>query len=147
MNNDPSNLVEIDADGEHVKHLGNWTTARTFDVNARRATVELDLRSPNIPEGEITLTVALASSVLTLLVVDDAIVEHSELRLEGLGRVKDRAGASASGPRRIRLTGQGRKSEVRVHRGGVAILKAMFTREYVDDVKRAHREGTVPTVR
>jgi hypothetical protein len=35
---------------------------------------------------------------------------------------------------------------VRVHRGGIAILSAMCSRAYLEDVRRAHRTGTMPTV-
>lgn len=50
------------------------------------------------------------------------------------------------GPRRIRLIGKIHDGEVRVARGGVAMLAAMFTREFVDDLRRARKEGTHPTV-
>jgi hypothetical protein len=39
-----------------------------------------------------------------------------------------------------------RHGEIRVHRGGIAMLSAMFSREYVADLRRAHREGGFPTV-
>ncbi|SNR39778.1 hypothetical protein [Actinomadura mexicana] len=48
--------------------------------------------------------------------------------------------------RAIRVTGEVRHGEVRVHRGGVATLSAMFSREFVQDVRRARREGTTPSV-
>jgi len=33
-----------------------------------------------------------------------------------------------------------RSSELRVNRGGIAIVSAMLTREYLDDLRRAFRE-------
>jgi hypothetical protein len=42
--------------------------------------------------------------------------------------------------RRIVVTGTMRRSEIRVHRSGVAILSAMFSRAYLADLRRAHRE-------
>jgi hypothetical protein len=46
----------------------------------------------------------------------------------------------------VLLTGRIHSGEVRVARGGVAMLAAMFSREYVQDVRRARREGTWPTI-
>lgn len=138
--------VEIHADHDAVKHLGNWTTARTFSVRARYATVELDLRSPQITAGNIEISVELDRALLKLLVPEDASIDQTELHWTGRGKVKDASGAPASGGRVIRLTGNVTSSEFRVHRGGMAILSAMFSRAYVEDVRQAHREGTTPTV-
>ena len=44
------------------------------------------------------------------------------------------------------LTGQLRHGEIRVNRGGIAVLSAMFSREYLADLRRSHREGGQPTV-
>jgi hypothetical protein len=62
------------------------------------------------------------------------------------GRVKDWTGISAPGGRRIVLLGEMRDAEVRVHRGGIAILSAMCSREYVADALRARREGRYPSI-
>ena len=77
---------------------------------------------------------------------DDAVVDHWDLRLTGRGRVKDGPFEQTPTSRRIRLTGQLRHGEVRVRRGGIALLAAMFTREYAADLHRANQEGTMPTV-
>lgn len=37
-------------------------------------------------------------------------------------------------------------SEIRVHRGGVAILSAMFSRAFIQDVRQARQNGGYPTV-
>jgi hypothetical protein len=39
-----------------------------------------------------------------------------------------------------------RRGEIRVHRGGIAQLSAMFSREYWADLRRAHKEGGFPAV-
>jgi hypothetical protein len=39
-----------------------------------------------------------------------------------------------------------RRSEIRVHRSGVAILSALFSRAYLTDLRRAHRERGFPGV-
>ncbi len=39
-----------------------------------------------------------------------------------------------------------RRSEVRIYRGGVAILAAICSREYVADALQARREGRFPTI-
>ncbi|MCX4918976.1 hypothetical protein [Streptomyces sp. NBC_00687] len=36
-------------------------------------------------------------------------------------------------------------SEIRIHRGGFAILSAMSSRAYVHDLRRAHKSGGAPT--
>jgi hypothetical protein len=84
--------------------------------------------------------------MLKLLVPDDAVIEDWDLQRAGRGRVKDAEGGRATGGKRVVLTGQMRHGEIRVHRGGIAMLSAMFSREYVADLRRAHREGGMPTV-
>ncbi|WP_067905302.1 hypothetical protein [Actinomadura chibensis] len=128
-----------------VKKLGHWTAARRFEVRARRGMVVLDLRSPRIPDGDIEIEVNLDHSMLKLLVPQDADIDHWDLSYPGRGRVKDWTGENGAG-RRVRITGEIRHGEIRVHRGGIATLSAMFSREFVQDVRRARREGTEPTV-
>jgi hypothetical protein len=48
--------------------------------------------------------------------------------------------------RRIVLRGEIRSAEVRVHRGGIAILTAMCSHEYVADALQARREGWLPII-
>ncbi len=105
-----------------------------------------DVDAPvRIPAGEIHIEVDLDHGVLTLLVADDAVVDGWALHRLGRGRVKDATGSTAAAGRRIVLTGQVRSAEVRVKRG-IAVLSAMCSRDYVADLRRAHREGGVPTV-
>ena len=138
--------VRVAANYEVTKRLGNWTTAREFGVRACRGHAVLDLRSPQIETGEITIDVELDHAMLKLLVPDGAVVDGWHLQRLGLGRVKDAEGRKAAGGRRIVLTGQLRHGEIRVHRGGIAQLSAMFSREYLADLRRAHAEGGFPTV-
>ena len=138
--------VQIHADHDTVKHLGNWTTARKFDLRARHARLEIHLRSPGIGDGDIDIASELDNSALILLVPEGAVINQTQLRWTGRGRVKDATGRDANGGRAIHLTGHIQRGEVRVRRGGGAILAAMFSCEYAEDVRRAHREGTVPTI-
>ena len=46
----------------------------------------------------------------------------------------------------VRLTGHADHSEIRVHRGGMAVLSAMFSRAFVQDLRQARRNGGYPTV-
>ena len=138
--------VRIAANYQVTKRLGNWTTAREFQVRAHRGHAVLDLRSPHIEAGEIRIDVELDHAMLKLLVPDGAVVDDWALTRLGHGRIKDAEGRNASGGRRIVLTGQLRHGEVRVHRGGVAQLSAMFSREYLADLRRAQREHGFPTV-
>jgi hypothetical protein len=129
-----------------TKRLGNWTTARQFQVRSHRGFAVLDLRSPQIPAGDIQVDIDLDHAVLKLLVADDAMVDDWELRRIGRGRVKDSESPDAPGGRRIVVTGQMRQGEIRVHRGGIAVLSAMFSREFFADLRRAHKEGRHPSV-
>jgi hypothetical protein len=142
----PTAPVRIAANYTVTKHLGNWTTAREFQVRAHRGHAVLDLRSPHIPAGEITVDLDLDHAMLKLLVPDGAVIDDWDLRRLGHGRVKDGEGRKAAGGRRIVLTGQVRHGEIRVHRGGIAQLSAMFSRAYLADLRRARREGGFPTV-
>lgn len=137
--------VRIPANHTVTKKLGNWTTEREFQVRAHRGLAVLDLRSPRIPDGDIHVDVDLDRGTLKLLVADDAVIDDWDLHRTGRAKVKDMTGRSGEG-RRIVLTGRVSCGEIRVHRGGIAILSAMCSREYVEDVRRAHREGGFPTV-
>ncbi|MFI6602258.1 hypothetical protein ACIBHX_38915 [Nonomuraea sp. NPDC050536] len=127
-----------------TKKLGRWTDASSFELRAHRGYAVLDLRA--IEADEIEIRIDAGRSAIKLLVADDAVIDQWDLRMIGRGKVKDWTGLpSQSGPR-IRLIGEIRHGEVRISRGGVAVLTAMLSREFVDDCLRAHREGTAPTV-
>ncbi|MBT2206976.1 hypothetical protein [Actinomadura sp. NEAU-AAG7] len=146
MDTTPTTLpVRVHTHYRSVKKLGSWTEARAFEVRGRRGSVVLDLRSPLIGDGDIEIDVDLDHSMLKLLVPEDANIDHWDLRFAGRGRVKDWTGRGGEG-RRVVIRGEMRHAEIRVHRGGIATLSAMFTREYVKDVRRAHREGGFPTI-
>lgn len=138
--------VRVAANYTVTKRLGNWTAADRFQVRSHRGHAVLDLRSPDIQAGEISVDIDLDHAMLKLLVPDDAVIEDWDLRRAGRGRVKDAEGGRATGGKRVVLTGQLRHGEIRVHRGGIAMLSAMFSREYLADLRRAHREGGLPTV-
>lgn len=138
--------VPIRAHNTVVRQLGHWTQERQLDVRASRGSVLLDLRSPQIPAGDIEVHLDIDHATVKLLVPDGAVIEDGEARRIGRCRVKDWTGTAAPGGRRIVLGGELRHSEVRVHRGGIAILSAMCSREYVADALRARREGRYPTI-
>jgi hypothetical protein len=129
-----------------TKRLGNWTTARRFQVRARRGATVIDLRSPRIATGDIELDLDIDHGLVKLLLPTDATVDQWGLRWTGSGKVKDGEGGLARGGRHVRLTGRIASGEVRIHRGGMALLSAMFSRAYLEDLKRVHREGGTPTV-
>lgn len=138
--------VHVQAHYGTNRKLGHWTTGRRFEVRAMRGQVVLDLRSPRIPPGDLEVEILADHSMIKLLVPEDAMVDHWDLEIIGRGRVKDGPVEPTATGRRIKLTGRIRHGEVRIRRGGIAVLAAMFTREYVQDVRRAHRDGTSPTV-
>ncbi|MFE7796395.1 hypothetical protein [Nocardia sp. NPDC057440] len=137
--------TRIHVDHETAKRLGNWTDANTFEVAARYGSLVIDLRSPRIT-GDIAVHADLDHAMVKLLVPDDAVIDQTDLQWTGRGRVKDFARPKdAAGPV-IRLTGTCARSEFRVHRAGVAVLSAMFSREFFEDARRARREDRTPTV-
>jgi hypothetical protein len=138
--------IPIRAHGRVVKKLGHWTPARQFDVRASRGLIVLDLRSPQIAAGDIEVDLDIDHAVVKLLVSDGAVIEDGNTRRIGRCRIKDWTGVSAADGRRIVLSGELRSAEVRVHRGGIAILSAMCSREYLADALTAHRESRRPTV-
>lgn len=142
---DTSTVERIHADHTVAKRLGNWTRAARFEVRARSGLVVLDLRSPHLPD-DVEVAVELQRATVKLLVPEDATVEHWDLRWTARGKVKDAHGQTGEGGRRIRLSGVSTGSEVRVQRGGIAILTAMCSREYMQDLRLAHKTGGQPTV-
>ena len=108
--------------------------------------IVLDLRSPQIPAGDIEVSLDIDHALVKLLVPEGAVLEHGDARRIGRCRVKDWTGTEAPEGRRIVLTGELRNAEVRVHRGGVAILSAMCSREYLADALQARRTGAYPTI-
>jgi hypothetical protein len=139
--------VRIHADHGSEKRLGNWTTARAFQVRARHGSVVIDLRSPQIPEGDIEVELDVDHSTIKLLVPEDAVIDQWNLTWASRGKVKQTFHHNPVGAgRRIRLIGRLRHSEMRVHSGGIARLSAILTWEFLADARFAHAEGRVPTL-
>jgi hypothetical protein len=137
----------IHADHSSQKRLGTWTTARVFQVRARHGQVVIDLRSPQIPDGDIEVDLDVDHATVKLLVAKDTVIDSWDLAWTGRGKVKQTYHHNPAGTgRRIRLIGQVRQGEVRVHSGGMARLSAMCTKEYLADARRAHAQGGVPTL-
>lgn len=133
--------VQIRAHHRVVKHLGDWTTARHFDVRASGGLVVLDLLLPQLEPGEIEIALDIDHATVKLLVPDGAAIDDDDLRRVGRGRIKDWTGTAAPGGRRIKLVGEMRNAEVRVHRGGVALLTLLASRTTRRQVREAHRAG------
>jgi len=100
----------------------------------------LDLRSPRIEPGDIEVRLDLDHAMVKLLVPEGAIVDDGDLRRVGRCGLVDWSGAPAPGGRRIRVTGELRTAELRINRGGIAILSAMLTGEYLRDLWRLYKE-------
>jgi hypothetical protein len=132
---------QIRAHRRSVRKLGRWTGSRRFDVRASGGSVVLDLILPAIEPGEIEIHLDIDRSMVKLLVPDGANVEDGDLRRVGRGRVKDWTGTGRPGGRTVRLVGEMRGSEVRVHRGGVAVLSLVGSRQSRRELLDAHREG------
>ena len=133
--------VRIRAHRRTVKNIGQWTTARQFDIAASRGTVVLDFLTSLIEPGEIDIHLDLDHALVKLLVADGTHIVDDGLRRVGRGRVKDWSGEGNTGGRRINLRGELRDAEIRVHRGGIAILSLLLYGRSVRTVRQAYREG------
>jgi hypothetical protein len=138
--------VPIRAHGTVVKRLGHWTQQRHIDVRASRATIVLDLRSGQIPAGDIEVSLDVDHATVKLLVAESAVIDHDDLRRIGRCAVTDWTVTPAAAGRHIVLTGELRSAQVRVQRGGIAMLSAMCSRAYLADAVQARREGRFPTI-
>ena len=134
---------QIRAQRRSVRKLGAWTTARSFDVRASRGSVVLDLLLPEIEPGEITVELDIDHSTVILLVPDGTNVVDDDLRRVGRGRIKDWTGAGSPEGRTLRLTGEMRNAEVRIHRGGIAILRLLLSPGSRGEVRRARKQGRI----
>lgn len=140
-----ASVEHVVAHHDTVKRLGEWTLANSFAVVARdHSAVHLDLRGPAIV-GDIDIEVSIAHSTLTLLLPEDTAFDGDRIAWTGGGKIKDPHPPTATS-RTVAVHGDVDSGEIRVKRGGVAILSAMASREFVDDAVRAHREGSSSTV-
>lgn len=139
--------VRIHVDHDSARHLANWTGARDFQVRARYSSVMIDLRSPQIPDGDIGVELDLDHATVKLLVGENAVIDQQGICWTGRGRVKQTYHHNPAGTgRRVRLTGPVRHGEIRVSSGGIAQLAAICTREFLSDARQAHAEGRAPVI-
>jgi hypothetical protein len=137
------NSEQIRAHHRSIRRMGAWTTARQFDIRASRGSVVLDLLLPELEPGEITVELDIDHSTVILLVPDGTNVDDDDLRRVGRGRVKDWTGVGSPDGRTLRVTGELRNSEVRVHRGGIAIVRLLLNRHTRNQLRRAHAQGRI----
>ncbi len=138
-----TNSEQIRAHHRSIRRLGAWTNVSRFEIRASRGSVVLDLLLPELEPGEITVELDIDHSTVILLVPDDTNVDGDELRRVGRGRVKDWTGVGAPDGRTLRLSGEMRNAEVRIHRGGIAILRLLLSRDSRNELRRAHKQGHI----
>jgi hypothetical protein len=141
----PQEAERLHVDHAVAKRLGHWTSANQFDARVRSGVLVLDLRSPDV-KGDLEVRLDLRRSTLKLLLADGDQVDHWDLDWTGRGQVKDDQRPAGPGGRRVRLAGHADSSEIRVHRGGMAALSAMFSRAFARDLRQARKNGGYPTV-
>jgi hypothetical protein len=141
----PQEAERLHVDHAVAKRLGHWTSASQFDARVRSGVLVLDLRSPDV-KGDIEVRLDLRRSTLKLLLADGDQVDHWDLDWTGRGQVKDDQRPAGPGGRQVRLAGHADSSEIRVHRGGMAALSAMFSRAFARDLRQARKNGGYPTV-
>jgi hypothetical protein len=127
--------------------MGHWTAARRFDVQALESSVILELRTARIEAGDIEVNLDIDHSMVKLLVPEDAIIDTGDLRRVGRCGFVDWSGVPAPGGRVIRVVGAMRRSELRINRGGVAIVSAMLTGEYLADLRNAFRTNHITSLK
>jgi hypothetical protein len=135
--------IRVTAHHRSIRRLGKWTTTRRFDVGAFRGSVVLDLILPEIEPGEITVDLDIDHSTVILLVPDGTTIEDDDLRRIGGSRVKDWTGVASPEGRTIRLVGEMRNAEVRIYRGGVALLRLLLSRSTREEVRHARKAGRI----
>lgn len=144
---DVDSAVRIRANKESIRRMGHWTTARRFDVRASASSVTIELRSAHIEPGSIEVNLDVDHSMVKLLVPEGAIVDDSDLRRVGRCGLVDWSGKPERGGRVIRVVGEMRRSELRINRGGVAIVSAMLTREYIADLQNAFWKNHITSLK
>jgi hypothetical protein len=144
---DTESTVRIRAHNQSIRRMGHWTTARQFNVRASRSAVIIELRSPRIDPGDIEINLDIDHSMVKLLVPDGAIVDDGDLRRVGRCGFVDWSGTPERAGRVIRVLGEMRHSELRVNRGGVAIVSAMLTGEYLADLRNAFRKNHITSLK
>ncbi len=137
--------ARIHSDHDTARRLGSWTSARDFQIRARYSSVLIDLRSPQIPDGDLEVELDLDHATVKLLVAENTVIDQQDIRWTGRGRVKQTYHHNPAGSGRvIRLSGPVRHGEIRISSGGIAQLAAICTREFLADARRAHAEGRAP---
>jgi len=144
---DAAGTVQIRADHQSIRRMGHWTTTRRFEVRASQSSIVLELRSPRIEPGDIEVTLDIDHSMVKLLVPEGAIVDADDLRRVGCCGFVDWSGTPQSTGRVIRVVGEMRRSELRINRGGIAIVSAMLTGEYLADLRNAFRNNHVTSLK
>src|SRR5260370_16061226 len=127
--------------------MGPRPPAGRFDVRASRSSVVLELRSPRIEPGDIEINLDLDHSMVKLLVPDGTIVDDGNLRRVGRCGLVNWSGSTERGGRVIRVVGEIRRSELRINLGGIAIVSAMLTGEYLADMRRAFRDNHISSLK
>jgi hypothetical protein len=133
-------VIEILADRCAAKRLGEWTTASRFDVSTSAGVVLLDFLLPRIDTEQIDVHLDVDHGLVTLLVPDGTRIVEDDLRWVGPGHLRDWTGAASPGGRTIHLGGEVRCGDVRVRRGGVAVL-SLLKHGQAGEVRRAYRDG------
>jgi hypothetical protein len=139
---DAAQPVQVRARRDVTRHLGQWTTADRFDVRVSDGAAVLDLLLPRIDADEVNVRLDVDRGVVTLLVPDGARVLDDELRWTGPGRLRDWTGGESPDGMVIRLAGEVRHGQVRIRRGGVALL-SLIGHGKAADVRRAHAKGNL----
>jgi 2-polyprenyl-6-methoxyphenol hydroxylase-like FAD-dependent oxidoreductase len=113
---------------EGLRRLGSWSTTRHYTVQADHSRLVLDLREACRRFTEVVVAADLVETTLVLLVGDGTQV-HNAIRWTGRGKLKDRWGRGESPSGILSVSGNARGSEVRIHRGGIAALDDLTSRE------------------
>ncbi|WP_243063392.1 FAD-dependent monooxygenase [Humibacter sp. RRB41] len=126
--------TSIHVSREGLRRLGAWSATRRYTVRADRSRIVLDLREACRRFTGVTVTAELVETTLILLVEDGTQVRN-EVEWSGKGTFKDRWGHGENGAGTLTVLGSAQGSEVRIHRGGVAVLDDLTSWERLRELR------------
>src|SRR5215213_4161517 len=81
MTHTDTETVQIRAHHRVVKNVGNWTTARRFDVRASHGVAVLDLLLPQLESGDVEVALDIDHATVKLLVPDGTVIDDDVRRV------------------------------------------------------------------
>lgn len=133
-----------------VAGLLSAATASSVAGVPPKATAQSAAEAPQVTGAQSVAGVPLAAGARRVATAQSAAGVPSAAGGRGVATASSVAEAPAAPSpataRRVLLTGHARHSEIRVRRGGMAVLTAMFSRAFLVDLWQARSAGRMPGV-